>query len=292
MANELIKMKTGTIAKLEQETSGAPTVALDRGTIYFAVDTENHKGKIVYDAPVGTAGVDRIVMGTDSEYADYAGEAAKTTGITGIYPVRGTQTQATNLWTGSISGVSELVDGLTIAYYLPYNGNTTAATLQLNFEDNGTYSASVPIYYTGTTALTAQYGAGSTIILTYWATENRWSRADYNIDGAVTGPTNGSVSDNQVAIFDGTTGKVIKGGVSAHSYTPAGTITVNGTTSTATVVKTATFKNVITGASVTDGVLTFTWDASGSSTNQGNVRIADPAYKFTGTAATLSHTAA
>ena len=180
MANELIKMKTGTIAKLEHETNGTPDVALNRGTIYFAVDTENHKGKIVYDAPVGTSGVDRIVMGTDSEYADYAGEAAKTTGITGIYPVRGTQTASTNLWAGTITGVTELVDGLTIAYYLPYAGTSTAATLQLNFADNGTYSESVPIYYTGTTALTTQYAAGSTIILTYWATENKWSRADYN----------------------------------------------------------------------------------------------------------------
>ena len=167
MANELIKMKTGTIAKLEHETNGTPDVALDRGTIYFAVDTENHKGKIVYDAPVGTTGADRIVMGTDSEYADYAGEAAKATGITGIYPVRGTQTTQTNSWAGTITGVTELIDGLTIAYYLPVAGTSTAATLQLNFEDNGTYSANVPIYYTGTTALSNQYGAGSTIILTY-----------------------------------------------------------------------------------------------------------------------------
>ena len=82
MANELVKMKTGTIAKLEQKTNNVPDVPLDRGTVYFAVDTDTHKGKIVYDAPVGASGVDRIVMGTDAEKADYAttaGNAANAT---------------------------------------------------------------------------------------------------------------------------------------------------------------------------------------------------------------------
>ena len=75
MANELIKMKTGSIAALEHETNSVPDVPLDRGTIYFAVDTVTHKGKIVFDAPVGANGVDRIVMGTDSEYAENAENA-------------------------------------------------------------------------------------------------------------------------------------------------------------------------------------------------------------------------
>ena len=93
--NTLIKMKTGTIAKLEQKNGNSPAVPLDKGAVYFAVDTNNHVGQIVYDAPNGTNGVDRIVMGTQAEYADYAGEAAKATGITGIYPVKGTQTATT-----------------------------------------------------------------------------------------------------------------------------------------------------------------------------------------------------
>lgn len=177
MANELIKMKTGLISDIEKdEITGQSPVAIQAGTIYFAIDNEKKSGKILYDVDSSH----RVVMGTQAEYSDYAAEAAKTTGITGIYPVRGTQAASTNLWTGSITGVTELIDGLTIAYYLPFAGTSTAATLQLYFEDNGTYSASVPIYYTGTTALSNQYGAGSTIILTYWEAENMWSRTDYN----------------------------------------------------------------------------------------------------------------
>ena len=60
----LVKMKTGTIAKLEHEINSAPEVALDKGSVYFAVDTTKHIGKIVYDAPDGNGGVDRIVMST------------------------------------------------------------------------------------------------------------------------------------------------------------------------------------------------------------------------------------
>lgn len=97
MANELVKMKTGTIAKLEHETNGAPDVPLDAGTVYFAVDTDVHKGKIVYDAPVGANGVDRIVMSTDAERADYATTAG----------TAGSATQASSLVVSrSIDGVS------------------------------------------------------------------------------------------------------------------------------------------------------------------------------------------
>lgn len=41
-----IQFKTGTIAKLEIDDS----VAKDVGTVYFAVDTTNKKGKIYFDA--------------------------------------------------------------------------------------------------------------------------------------------------------------------------------------------------------------------------------------------------
>lgn len=71
--NTLIKMKTGTIAKLEEKQNGNPKVALDEGSVYFAVDTENEVGKIVYDVANTSGGVSRIVMGTQAEYADKAG---------------------------------------------------------------------------------------------------------------------------------------------------------------------------------------------------------------------------
>ena len=75
--NVLIKLKYGAISTLAQkeELTDMPLVAPDRGTVYFAVDTTNHKGKIVFDAPVGASGTERIVMSTDAEYAERAGYA-------------------------------------------------------------------------------------------------------------------------------------------------------------------------------------------------------------------------
>lgn len=187
MANELIKMKSGLIKNIEKnKTTGRSPVDIEAGTIYFAVDDNKETGKILYDVD----STHRVVMGTQAEYADYAGEAAKATGITGIYPVKGKQTAVTNIWTGTIEGVNELFDGLTIAYYLPYNGTSTAATLNLTFED-GTTTGPVDVYYGNNTRMTTHISAGSTIILTYWsagsikiagtATENaRWTRSDYD----------------------------------------------------------------------------------------------------------------
>ena len=241
MANELIKLKTGTIAKMDQETNGSPVVPLERGSVYFAVDTSNHTGKILYDAPVGVSGVDRIVMSTESEFADYATEAGKATGITGIYPVIGTQSSATNNWAGEITGVSSLFDGLTIAYYLPYDGTSSAATLQLHFLDVQEYSNNIPIYYTSTSTLTNQYKAGSVIILTYWSagsisisgtatTAARWVRADSDINDIYLPVTGGSLSGrltmasgkpiNQILTGSGTAAK--DAGASANPrYFPA-----------------------------------------------------------------------
>lgn len=78
--NTLVKMKTGTIAKLMHEDNTAPEVALDEGSVYFAVDTEKHIGKIVYDAPDGSGGVDRIVMSTYSDVVPGAENSGLMTG--------------------------------------------------------------------------------------------------------------------------------------------------------------------------------------------------------------------
>lgn len=68
MPDTLIKMKTGTMNKLEQGTSAVP---MDPGSVYFAVDTTTHKGRIVYDVDSSN----RIVMSTDAERADFATHA-------------------------------------------------------------------------------------------------------------------------------------------------------------------------------------------------------------------------
>lgn len=70
--NTLIKMKTGPISALQEKENEKPVIPLEEGSVYFAVDTTNHIGQIVYDAPDGQNGVDRIVMSTYGEHADSA----------------------------------------------------------------------------------------------------------------------------------------------------------------------------------------------------------------------------
>ena len=108
-----------------------------------------------------------------------------------IYPVIGTQTDVTYAWTGAIDAPA-LYDGMTIAYYLPYAGDGSNVTLNLTLS-GGTTTGAVYVYYTAASRMTTHYGAGSTIILTYWSagsisvsgtatTQNRWTRCDYNSD--------------------------------------------------------------------------------------------------------------
>lgn len=93
--------------------------------------------------------------------------------------IEGTQTASTNAWTG-ITKDPALYTGKTIVYKLPYAGTSSNATLTLTFTNpTGTLnSGAIPVYYTGSTRATSQYGAGSVILLTYDGAG--WRRADYN----------------------------------------------------------------------------------------------------------------
>lgn len=107
----------------------------------------------------------------------------------GVYYVKGTQTATTGSWTGAIP-IPALYDGLTIMYYLPYNGSGNA-TLNLTLS-NGTTTGAVNCYYNGAYRLTTHYGAGSNIVMTYYSagsisiggtatTDNRWiANANYD----------------------------------------------------------------------------------------------------------------
>ena len=102
----------------------------------------------------------------------------------GIYTVIGTQTAATASWTGALHGVSALYNGLTINYYLPYAGvSSTNVTLNLTLDDGTTTGAKN--CYINTSRLTTHYGAGRTIVMTYYSagsisisgtatTDDRW----------------------------------------------------------------------------------------------------------------------
>jgi len=111
---------------------------------------------------------------------------------TGFYYVIGTQTASTAAWTGTIPA-SKLHNGLTIAYYLPYaSAASTSVTLNLTLSTGATTGA-INVYFTGASRMTTHYGAGSTIILTYFeagaisvggtaTTDARWTHSDYNIN--------------------------------------------------------------------------------------------------------------
>jgi hypothetical protein len=96
-----------------------------------------------------------------------------------VHNVIGTQTASTNVWTGSLN-LPALYDGLTINYYLPWAGTSTAATLNLTLADGTTKTGAKNCYYGNTTRLTTHYGKGSNIIMTYY------SAGSIKIDGTAT----------------------------------------------------------------------------------------------------------
>lgn len=77
----------------------------------------------------------------------------------------GTQTAATNAWKGSAT-FTELKDGQTILYWLPFAGTSTAATLELTLPD-GTTSGAAPVYINGTTRCTTHVAVGNVTQMTY-----------------------------------------------------------------------------------------------------------------------------
>lgn len=81
-----------------------------------------------------------------------------------IYTVIGTQTTNTAAWTGNLSSLKELYNGLTILYWLPKDSPNTNVTLQLTLKD-GPVSAS-PCYYANDTRIQS-YKGESFILLTY-----------------------------------------------------------------------------------------------------------------------------
>lgn len=91
----------------------------------------------------------------------------------GVEYIVGTQTAATNAWTG-VTKSAALFNGKTIAYKLPYAGTSTAATLNLTLSGGGTSGAkNVRI---NDSNVTTHFPANSVILLvydgTYWRVDN------------------------------------------------------------------------------------------------------------------------
>jgi hypothetical protein len=79
------------------------------------------------------------------------------------YLVKGTQAGSTNQWSGNLpDGIDDYYDGLTIDYFLPYDGNGSAVTLNLSSKGE------TPVYLgNSNTQVTTQYTQYSVIRLTY-----------------------------------------------------------------------------------------------------------------------------
>ena len=81
------------------------------------------------------------------------------------YRVTGTQTGITNVWMGNLpTGVTSYGDGLTVDYFLPYAGTSTAATLTLS------PGSAKPVYClsnNAVTAVTTHIPAKAVVRLTY-----------------------------------------------------------------------------------------------------------------------------
>ena len=129
--------------------------------------------------------------------------------------VVGTQTAATNAFTGTLNEIEKLYDGLSIKYWLPENGTTTNATLNLNI--NGTQTGAIPVYIKGTTRFTNHIGKYNVLHLTYrenvggiskgwWVLGSFGDKADGNTKYSFTSGTDGSFI---VTPSDGTGAKTI-----------------------------------------------------------------------------------
>ena len=83
------------------------------------------------------------------------------------YYVKGTQTASTNVWLGNLpEGVENYYDGLSIMYFLPFAGTSTAATLNLSGK------GAKPVIHGRNASVTTHYVANSIIHLTYIVSPN------------------------------------------------------------------------------------------------------------------------
>ena len=111
-------------------------------------------------------------------------ESAQTLATRASIFIQGTQTAATNKWTG-VFPLSSLIDGQQITYWLPVASNTNV-TLELTLPD-GTTTGEIPVYYGGTTNIGKYYGEKNAIHLTYrenvgTIAQGWWADANYNVD--------------------------------------------------------------------------------------------------------------
>lgn len=203
-----------------------------------------------------------------------------------IHTVIGTQNASTGSWTGNLTSIDALYDGLTIAYYLPYAGSGNAS-LNLTLKNNTTTGA-INCYLSNNTRLTTEYEQGSVIYLTYF------SAGAISINGTATQSARwiaqadaiGNASEGDTAYYEIGTEEI--GSASEGTEIAADDIT-GWTTNTPTTISytSRSIPNVTAAgtASVSNGTLSIT------DTTLGTAISADDITAYTaGTAASLSYT--
>ena len=139
------------------------------------------------------------------------------------YFVKGTQTSATNAFTGELLGITELKSGLAIDYWLPYNGTSSPATLNLTISDTtggAKTTGAIAVYAKGTTRVTTHYTASNVIHMVYTKeggtngrTEGWWvtSYYDTNTDSATTYAGHYTPSSSETKAYSASAGQYITG---------------------------------------------------------------------------------
>lgn len=118
---------------------------------------------------------DNLQAGTNIGIVEYDDGSVDLSTLTyGVEYIQGTQSSATNVWLGTSTDLGcnngTLYNGKVIIYHLPYNGNTSPATLNLTLADNST-TGPINVKYLSGTNVTNEFSAGYDIFMIYDGTQ-------------------------------------------------------------------------------------------------------------------------
>lgn len=217
---------------------------------------------------IGSTEVDLSNYYTKTETDDLLDDKADLTDIQndksiarGVEYIIGTQTAATNLWTGvsTDTGCSNnsLYTGKVIIYHLPQAGSSSAATLNLTLPD-GTTTGAKSVYRLASTTTTTNFAAGCDILMVY-------DGAHWKVNAYV--DTSGS---NTIGYQLRTNSAIFKNktGYSMNRYTLLFEVD-GGLSGAATTIATGTTKTTVPFKYIPGGVIKY-YATSGSIANNAN----------------------